>query len=224
MQTNVLDGGKGSKGLCKVVLLKISVQRRSVPVVQFPFGDQEKAKMTSYPNAQINEKCWISWQMSKPSLPHWVNSGTYVKNQDQMGLKRYLHSSGICLCVYIYMAVLSYIGKNHHFIFFFKHKILNIHKIDWIVKWIPCANHLASTIIILLHIYFYSFPIPYSILFKFFDIKFAYIKFTCTLYRIQLCQFWQLWNHCQDQDRKQFLHPKKTPSCCTFVVNLSSHS
>ena len=59
MQTNVLDGGKGSKGLFKVVLLTVSVQR-SVPVAQFPFGDQEKAKMTSYPNAQINEKCWIN--------------------------------------------------------------------------------------------------------------------------------------------------------------------
>lgn len=60
VQTNVLDGGKGSKGLFKVVLLTISLQRRSVPVAQFPFGDQEKPKMTSYPNAQINEKCWIN--------------------------------------------------------------------------------------------------------------------------------------------------------------------
>ena len=60
VQTNVLDGGKGLKGLFKVVLLTISLQRRSVPVAQFPFGDQEKPKMTSYPNAQINEKCWIN--------------------------------------------------------------------------------------------------------------------------------------------------------------------
>lgn len=43
-QTNILDGGKGSGGLFKVALLKISVQKRCVPVVRLPFGDQKKGK------------------------------------------------------------------------------------------------------------------------------------------------------------------------------------
>ena len=82
MQRNVLDGGEGWRGLYKVGLLKISVQRRRTPVVQLPFWSSEKSKDDFIP--KCSNPCKVLDRLTDvkalssslgDSEPHVIKSG-----------------------------------------------------------------------------------------------------------------------------------------------------